>query len=73
MFTESIHSDDKVMLKEKCGATYYDYLVGLVGLDMPPMRRFLGILEIHIMDNFDAYTHIFYQAPSAQSKEFLDN
>ena len=40
---------------EKCRVTYYGYLVGLVGLDMSPMRRFLGILEIHITDNFDEY------------------
>ena len=26
-----------------------------MGLDMSPMRRFLGILEIHITDNFDEY------------------
>ena len=43
------------MPKEKCGATYCGYLVGLVGLDMSPMRRSLGILKIHITDNFDEY------------------
>ena len=26
-----------------------------MGLDMSPMRRFLGILKIHITDNFDEY------------------